>query len=398
MKKWLGIVAALGLTASLGATAQAQTGPVTGYNWSGLYLGANLGGGFGSDKTTAGPGSDPTSLFDFGGPTNSFGAGSLPSSFKTDPSGFIGGIQARYNWQFGSAVLGADLEADGASISGKQSKSNAGGLGGPPPGFVPSTSFASQSLDFLTTLRGQVGFTPIDRLLLFANAGPAVGHVNYSASFSYPSLPGQTWTADRSQFNFGGTVGTGLEYAVTDNLTVRGEYMFVDLGNQKIGTSASPLFPGASINTQFHNTYNIFRLGVAYHFAAPSAPPATPVVAAPPAPPAAIAASQQKFIVFFEFDKSALTPDGAKVVAAAANAFKSGKSGITIAGYTDLSGTQQYNLALSHRRADAVKAALVKDGVSASAIGESWHGKEDPRVPTADGVREPQNRRVEITL
>jgi outer membrane protein OmpA-like peptidoglycan-associated protein len=104
------------------------------------------------------------------------------------------------------------------------------------------------------------------------------------------------------------------------------------------------------------------------------------------------------FIVFFEFDKSSLTADGKKVVDAAAAAFKGGKSGVAISGYTDLAGTQPYNLALSKRRAETVKAALVKDGVPASAIDASWHGKENPRVPTADGVREPQNRRVEITM
>jgi outer membrane protein OmpA-like peptidoglycan-associated protein len=128
----------------------------------------------------------------------------------------------------------------------------------------------------------------------------------------------------------------------------------------------------------------------------------TPVAAAAPpvAPPPPVAAvpSKQMFIVFFEFDKSALTADGKKVVDAAAAAFKSGKPGVAIAGYTDLAGTQQYNLALSKRRADVVKSALVRDGVSAAAIDESWHGKENPRVPTADGVREPQNRRVEITM
>jgi outer membrane protein OmpA-like peptidoglycan-associated protein len=143
---------------------------------------------------------------------------------------------------------------------------------------------------------------------------------------------------------------------------------------------------------------------VTYHFAAAQPVPAPPpppvsIVAAPPAPPrAAIAPQQQLFIVFFEFDKSALTADGKRVVDSAASAFTAGKSGVAIAGYTDLAGTQQYNLALSKRRAEAVAAALVKDGVPKSAINESWHGKENPRVPTADGVREPQNRRVEITM
>jgi outer membrane protein OmpA-like peptidoglycan-associated protein len=55
-------------------------------------------------------------------------------------------------------------------------------------------------------------------------------------------------------------------------------------------------------------------------------------------------------------------------------------------------------MALSKRRADAIKAAVVKDGVPAAAIDENWHGKDNPRVPIADGVREPRNRRVEITM
>jgi outer membrane protein OmpA-like peptidoglycan-associated protein len=131
-------------------------------------------------------------------------------------------------------------------------------------------------------------------------------------------------------------------------------------------------------------------------FGAPAAPP--PVTAPPAPPPVAVAPQKQVFIVFFEFDKSSLTADGRRVVDAAAAAFKTGKSSVAIAGYTDLAGTQQYNLALSKRRADTVKTALVRDGVPAAAIDEKWFGKQNPRVPTADGVREPQNRRVEVTM
>jgi outer membrane protein OmpA-like peptidoglycan-associated protein len=104
-------------------------------------------------------------------------------------------------------------------------------------------------------------------------------------------------------------------------------------------------------------------------------------------------------VVYFEFDKSNLTPEGAKVVSDAAAAFKAGGSAqVAVAGYTDLAGTQKYNLALSKRRADTVRAALVKNGVPDNVIVESWHGKENPAVPTPDGVREPRNRRVEIAL
>jgi outer membrane protein OmpA-like peptidoglycan-associated protein len=126
-----------------------------------------------------------------------------------------------------------------------------------------------------------------------------------------------------------------------------------------------------------------------------SAAPAFAQTMAPPPPPAAM--PNQQFIVFFDFNKSNLTPDGKKIVDAAAAAFKKGGSPqISLAGYTDLAGTAAYDLKLSQRRAETVSAALVKDSVPRKQIAASWHGKENPRVPTADGVREPQNRRVEI--
>jgi len=392
MKKLIAAAAVLSVSILVGNSAQAQTGPIVGYNWSGLYVGANIGYGFDNNRTTSSPGIDTLSQA-VSGPT--FASGAAPSFYPGDQTGPIGGVQARYNWQFGSAVLGADAEVDGAGISFSSTvHTNAA------PSFVPGTLSVSQNLDFLAAIRAQLGFTPIDRLLLFVNAGPAIGHVNYKANAAYPTAP-DFLAGSTSKFELGGTVGAGLEYAVLNNVTVRGEYMYVSLASRTMAAAvlpgSSPDHLGASFLYHFQNNYNILRLGVTYHFAPPAPPP--PPMAAPPAPPPAMAApSKQMFIVFFEFDKSSLTPDGKKVVDAAAAAFKSGKSGVAIAGYTDLAGTQQYNLALSKRRADTVKAALVKDGVPASAIDESYHGKENPRVPTADGVREPQNRRVEITM
>jgi outer membrane protein OmpA-like peptidoglycan-associated protein len=71
---------------------------------------------------------------------------------------------------------------------------------------------------------------------------------------------------------------------------------------------------------------------------------------------------------------------------------------IALTGYTDAAGSEKYNLALSIRRGNAVKAALVKQGVNASDISVVGKGKSDQLVPTKDGVREPQNRRVLIVL
>ena len=71
---------------------------------------------------------------------------------------------------------------------------------------------------------------------------------------------------------------------------------------------------------------------------------------------------------------------------------------IEVAGHADRSGTPAYNQRLSQRRADAVAAELVARGVSRSEISVTAYGESRPLVPTADGVREPQNRRVEIVL
>jgi opacity protein-like surface antigen len=202
--------------------------------------------------------------------------------------------------------------------------------------------------------------------------------------------------------NFAWGVGGGVGYALSPNLTVELAYKYLDLGPVETGGSVQlDGFTALPIPKLRSNdlTVHTVTAGLRWSFGAPPAPPPAMPVAAPASPPpAAIAPAKQMFIVFFEFDKSALTADGKKVVDAAAAAYKTGKPGVAIAGYTDLAGTQQYNLALSKRRADMVKSALVKDGVPASAIDESWHGKENPRVPTADGVREPQNRRVEIAM
>ena len=71
---------------------------------------------------------------------------------------------------------------------------------------------------------------------------------------------------------------------------------------------------------------------------------------------------------------------------------------MTLTGHTDRSGSEQYNMALSLRRAEAVKANMIRQGIPANAIVVIGKGESQPLVPTADGVREPQNRRVEIVI
>ncbi len=105
------------------------------------------------------------------------------------------------------------------------------------------------------------------------------------------------------------------------------------------------------------------------------------------------------YLVFFDWDRADLTTRARQIVAEAASASTHVQTTtIEVNGYTDLSGTAAYNQRLSVRRAQSVEAELVRDGVNRSEISIHGFGETHPLVQTANGVREPQNRRVEIIL
>lgn len=117
------------------------------------------------------------------------------------------------------------------------------------------------------------------------------------------------------------------------------------------------------------------------------------------APPMASSQTAQAptFMVFFDWDRSDLSPQALATISQAAAAYKSnGNARLTAVGNTDTSGPPTYNMALSLRRAEAVKAALIQNGVPAAAVQSVGRGEDSLLVKTADNVREPQNRRVEM--
>lgn len=138
--------------------------------------------------------------------------------------------------------------------------------------------------------------------------------------------------------------------------------------------------------------------------AAPApAPTPTPAVVEEPAPAPAPAPEPAPlpgpFLVFFDFDSSTITSSASRIIDAAARAYLNGEDiQIAATGHTDSSGAAGYNQSLSERRAAAVRQALIAAGVSAEDIETAARGESDPLVSTDDGVREPQNRRVEIVL
>jgi OOP family OmpA-OmpF porin len=134
----------------------------------------------------------------------------------------------------------------------------------------------------------------------------------------------------------------------------------------------------------------LFVLGLLLTVAACVAPPPPPVAATPPPPPPV-------YLVFFDWNSASLSPGGSEVIQLAANAYRAGAPvTVQVTGYTDTSGSYQYNERLSVRRARAVAAVLAQGGVPPGAMVVTGRGENDLRVPTPQGVREPQNRRVEI--
>jgi len=140
-----------------------------------------------------------------------------------------------------------------------------------------------------------------------------------------------------------------------------------------------------------------FGVTLRYRFGGGSSVPEAAPAAYVPPPVQAVAPAPKSYLVFFDFNKSDLTPQARDIVdTAAKNASATKVTQLTVTGHTDTVGSDAYNMRLSRRRAESVAAQLEKDGVPSSEIEIVAKGKRDLLVPTADGVREPQNRRVQI--
>ncbi len=159
-----------------------------------------------------------------------------------------------------------------------------------------------------------------------------------------------------------------------------------------------PLYYVLGFTSLVYNPPRMWGFSIKYRFKAeepehPVSAPYTPPPAVAPAP----APVAHSYMVFFDFNKSDLTPQAAQIVdTAAKNAEATHVTQITCTGHTDTVGSDAYNMRLSRRRAESVAAELEKEGISSSEIEIVAKGKHDLLVPTGDGVREPQNRRVQI--
>jgi outer membrane protein OmpA-like peptidoglycan-associated protein len=191
-------------------------------------------------------------------------------------------------------------------------------------------------------------------------------------------------------------------YELTPSVDLVGQVAYSYFHNNDWNDTANAIQGGPSPTISFLTpgyyapNWNVVAVMAGVRFKLPPPPPPPP----PPAPIAAPApAPARSYLVFFDWDKATLTPRAQQIIGdAAANSTKVQYTQIQVNGYTDTSGTPQYNQGLSIRRAQAVAAELVKDGVPKAAIAIQGFGETHLLVPTGPGVREPQNRRVEIII
>src|SRR5471030_691665 len=294
---------------------------------------------------------------------------------QTPSSGFYIGAEGGLNWLLNTTIAGQTVSPQtGWAAGGKVGYD----FVGPRVELEGMYRSNNTSQTFVSGARGVVSsinqvsamanllydFTPGSTITPYVGAGAGVAFVDGDSSLG------------STQFAYQGIIGLGWNVDTNFRVNLDGRYY---------GTS-NPTVAGT---TWTNNSFSVM-LGLTLKFG----PPAPAV--APPPPPGPVAPS---FIVFFDWDRSNLSAQALSTIKQAAGAYKTkGSARVTATGHTDKSGPDSYNMALSLRRANTVKDALVREGVPPTAISVIGKGETQPLVQTADGVREPQNRRVEIVI
>jgi outer membrane protein OmpA-like peptidoglycan-associated protein/opacity protein-like surface antigen len=287
------------------------------------------------------------------------------------------------------------------------------------PDISPAGGGRTSALSFM--INGMLDFGDDDGVSGFVGGGVGVARVDYN---NIRAFSNQSAVVDDSDTRFAWQVVAGLRQAISDNVDITVRYRFFNADNIRTVD-----FRGLESESRFRS--HSLLGGITFNFGAPPPPPpppppcpdgwsrdasgvcVAPVVPPPPPPPtkncpngSVILETETcpaptpigPFIVFFDWDKDEITPAAAAILDNAAAAYQqTGSASVTLAGHADRSGSDAYNVGLSQRRANNVRAYLAGRGVPDGSITTEAFGESRPLVDTADGVREPQNRRVEIT-
>jgi outer membrane immunogenic protein len=233
----------LGLTTANAADMPVKAQPVApppAMTWTGFYIGLN--GGFGGNK------------FEY---PISASAGGISATANADitSSGFFGGGQVGYNWQFSpSWVAGIEADIDASSIKGEVNVS-AAALG------VGISASAGSKVDYFGTVRGRLGYLVTPTMLLYGTGGWAFGKTTASYSVNLGGL--LTSSGSVSNNRSGWAAGGGVEYAINRWLSFKTEYMYYDLGTENL---INTTLLGAAITVDEKATFHTIKAGLNYRF------------------------------------------------------------------------------------------------------------------------------------
>ncbi|MET0251385.1 MAG: OmpA family protein [Novosphingobium sp.] len=323
--------------------------------------------------------------FDIGAINN---AATLDSDYGYDFGGIVG-------YDFGPFRLEAEAsyreaDPDDIATSVRFPAGSTTSLTGPAGVF--DTAGDTNALSFM--VNGLLDFGSDDGLQGFIGGGVGVARVDLDLSVNAAG-PG---IVDDSDTGFAWQALAGIRAPLTDHWDAGIKYRFFNADDVKLVDTL-----GRGLDTRFRShsvlgtlTYNFGGPAPVEEAALPPPPPPPPPLPPPPPPPPVC--NKGPYIVFFDWDKSNITPEAATILDNAVSAYGNCQSvPIMLAGHADRSGSTRYNVGLSERRNTSVRSYLASHGIPDGSITSQAFGESQPRVPTADGVRELQNRRVEIT-
>ncbi len=262
------------------ATAQTSVPKV---NWTGPYLGTSLGYGWGEDGL-AYTANDEQAIYniDYCAPLAPAGTcGTAPPINSLRYSGILGGPQIGYNHQLTPKwLIGVESDIGWTGIKGSQSLSGLTlGAGG-----APYAQSMSTEVSWFGTVRGRLGFLPVDNLLTYVTGGLAYGRVAQSGTYALPPGSGAIagfggtcpaglapcYSGSANSTTAGWAIGGGFEYGLLKNWSLKAEYLYVNLDSKSLNETATIQFGGnalSSFNAKAGDAaFNVVRVGVNYHF------------------------------------------------------------------------------------------------------------------------------------
>jgi len=327
--------------------------------------------------------------FDIGAARN---AATIDHDYGYDVDGVIG-------YDIGAFRIETEVGYRKATVDGFRSSvatpsyTASGRLGSSAAGNFDYAGGSTSALSFM--LNGLLDFGDDDGVQGFVGGGVGVARVKAKLGLN---TYGRFLDDSDTVFAYQGLAG--VRAPLTNHVDVTLKYRFFTADNVKLLDVSSRSMEGR------FRTHSLLG-GLTYNFGSPTPPPLPPVAPAPepmptPAPvapaPEPVVCSPGPFIVFFEWDRSDITPEAGSILDNAVTQYQNcGNAQVMLAGYTDTSGSARYNVGLSQRRADSVRAYMSSHGISDGSISTQAFGETNLRVQTADGVREVQNRRVEVT-